>query len=231
MAFDIGSLFGGGLSGAAAGSVFGPPGTIIGGLLGGIGGAFSGGGSGGGPVEYQFSPLQEQLMDYGFDQVKASPARRKALISQFKSLKKGGNRGAAEAFLESYRDRFSNPEFIEKRLSKSYRKPIDYGRGQFENIAQSIFGSQGIGYTADEYKEFAKRAKGLGIRSPQAFGDMLKKDLIASGKVMTPQQEMLSYMFGTPERDPSGKLTNRYPTIAKYTPPPLPQAITYQYGA
>jgi hypothetical protein len=227
MSFDFGSFLGGGLSGAASGSAFGPIGAIAGGLLGGIGGGLTGGG----PAEYQFSPLQEQLMGYGFDQVKASPARRKAIKKQFKSLRESGNRGAAEAFLESYRDRFSNPEFIEKKLAKSYGKPIDFTGEGFQNIAKSVYGQQGLGYTSDEYGGLAERAKSLGIRSPQAFGDMLKQDLIASGKVMTPQQEMLSYMFGMPERDPTGRLTNRFPTIEKYTPAELPKAITYQYGA
>jgi len=227
MLFDFGSSLGGGLSGAASGSAFGPIGAIAGGLLGGIGGGLTGGG----PAEYQFSPLQEELMGYGFDQVKASPQRRKAIKQQFKSLRESGNRGAAEAFLESYRDRFSNPEFIEKKLAKSYGKPIDFTGADFQNIAQSVYGQQGLGYTSDEYGGLAERAKSLGIRSPQAFGDMLKQDLIASGKVMTPQQEMLSYMFGTPERDATGRLTNRFPTIAKYTPTERPQAITYQYGA
>ena len=227
MEFDLGGLFGGGLSGAASGSAFGPIGAIAGGLLGGIGGGLTGGG----PQAYQPTPLQEELMGYGFDQVKASPERKKAIRSQFKSLRTKQNRGAAEAFLESYRDRFSNPKFIEKRLAKSYGKDIDFSGKSFQNIAQSVYGQQGLGYSSDQYGDFERKAKGLGIRSPQAFGDMLKQDLIASGKVMTPQQEMLSYMFGTPERDPSGRLTNRYPSIEKYTPTALPQAITYQYGA
>lgn len=227
MAFDIGGLLGGGVSGAAAGSVFGPIGAVAGGLLGGIGGAVSGGG----PAAYQMTPLQEMLSSYGLDQVKASPQRKKSILSEFKAYKKGGNRGAAEAFLEQYRDRFSNPEFVEKRLSKSYGKPIDYNSDNFQDIAQSIYGQQGIGYTADEYGSFGERAKSLGVRSPQAFGDMLKRDLIASGKVMTPQQEMLSNIFGTPERDATGRLTNRYPTIAKAAGPSPVQALNYQYGA
>lgn len=226
MAFDFGGSFGGALGGAASGSALGPWGTVAG-LIG--GGLF--GGLSGGPAEYQPTPLQEQLLNYGEKQVKASPQRKKSILSEFKSYKKSGNRGAAEAFLEQYRDRFSNPEFVEKRLAKSYRKPIDYNAGNFQDIAQSIYGQQGIGYSADEYGSFGERAKSLGIRSPQAFGDMLKKDLIASGKVMTPQQEMLSYIFGTPERDPTGRLTNRYPSITKVAGPSPVQAINYQYGA
>lgn len=227
MAFDIGGLFGGGLSGAAAGSAFGPIGAVAGGVLGGIGSAFGGGG----PAEYQLTPLQEEQTKYAMKQMKASPRRKKAIKQQFKSLRESGNRGAAEAFLESYRDRFSNPEFIEKKLAKSYGKDIDFTGSGFADVAKSIYGQQGLGFTGEEYGGFADRAKALGIRSPQAFGDMLKQDLIASGKVMTPQQEMLSLIFGTPERDSTGRLTNRYPTIAKYTPPPRTEAVTYQYGA
>jgi hypothetical protein len=227
MAFDIGGLLGGGVSGAAAGSVFGPIGAVAGGLLGGIGGAVSGGG----PAAYQMTPLQEKLNAYGLDQVRASPQRRRAIKSQFKSLVKSGNRGGAEAFLEAYRDRFSNPEFIEKSLARSYKKEVDYASPSYRNLAESVYGQQGIGYTADEYSGFGKNAESLGIRSPQAFADMLKRDLISSGKVMTPQQEMLSNIFGTPERDATGRLTNRYPTIAKAAGPSPIQAINYQYGA
>ena len=211
MAFDFGSLLGGGLSGAATGSAFGPIGTVAGGLLGGLGGIFGGGGSSGSTIpEYQMTPLQEQLSAYGFDQVKASPKRRKAVREQFKSLKQGKNRGAAEAFLESYKDRFSNPEFIEKRLAKSYGKDIDYGASVFQNVSDQLYSQQGIDYFGDEFKEYGQKAKSLGIRSPQAFGDMVRQDMIASGKVMTPQQEMLSYMFGNPGRDESGRIQNTY---------------------
>jgi len=209
MAFDFGSFLGGGLSGAASGSAFGPIGAIAGGLLGGIGGGLTGGG----PQAYEPTLLQKNLMGYGFDQVKASPERRKAIISQFKSLKNKQNRGAAEAFLESYRDRFSNPEFMEKRLARSYGKDIDFTAPSFHRMADQLYSQQGISFTDPEYRNFAKRAQDLGIRSPQAFGDMLKQDMIASGKVMTPQQEMLSYMFGMPGRDASGRITNTYKAV------------------
>ena len=207
MASNIfGSLLGGGLSGAATGYAFGPIGTIAGGLLGGLGGAFGGGG----PSEYQMTPLQEQLSSYGFDQVKASPKRKKAIKEQFNSLKKAQNRGGAEAFLEAYKDRFSNPQFIEKRLAKSYKKDIKYGAPVFQNVSDQLYSQQGIDYFGDEFKEYGQKAKSLGIRSPQAFGDMVRQDMIASGKVMTPQQEMLSYMFGNPGRDESGRIQNTY---------------------
>jgi hypothetical protein len=207
MAFDWGGGLGGGLSGAAAGmGAFGPVGAAVGGIAGLLGGGISGGG----PAEYEPSPLQEALAGYGFDQVKASPSLRRSIKKQFSSLKQGGNLGAAEAFLEAYRGRFSNPEFIEKRLAKSYGKPIDYSSGGFGDIAKSVYGSQGLGFTEEDYGNFASEAKALGIRSPQAFGDMLKRKLISEGKVATPAQEQLSYFWGPSGRDASGRLTNKY---------------------
>jgi hypothetical protein len=206
MEFNFGSLLGGGLSGAATGSAFGPIGTVAGGILGGLSGAFGGGG----PSEYQMTPLQEELSAYGFDQVKASPKRKRAIKEQFNSLKQGNNRGGAEAFLEAYKDRFSNPQFIEKRLAKSYKKDIDYDAPAFRNVADQLYSQQGINYSGDEFKEYRQRANSQGIRSAQAFGDMVRQDMIASGKVMTPQQEMLSYMFGNPGRDESGRIQNTY---------------------
>jgi hypothetical protein len=227
MAFDIGGAFGGGLSGAATGSVFGPIGSIIGG----IGGLVTGGLSGGGPQEYVPTKLEEQFRNYALNRVQANKATKAAALAKYKSLAQSGNRGAAEAWLESQKDIYSNPEFALNRLKKSYKKPIDYSSDAYADIAKSVYGQQGLGFTGDEYNAFAGQAKARGIRSPLAFGDMLKQDLIASGKVMTPQQEMLSYIFGTPERDASGRLTNRYPTIEKIPGPTAIQPITYQYGA
>lgn len=222
MAFDIGGLFGGGLGGAAAGSAFGPIGTIAGGILGGLGGAFGGGG----PQGYQMTPLQEDLSSYGRKQVRATKGREEAIEEQFKSLLDSGNRGAAEAFLESYRDRFSNPKFIERRLAKSYSKPIDFTRGGFQSVADQLYREQGLNYSSQDFGNFVERAKGLGIRSPQAFGDMLKRELISSGKVLTPQQEAFQDYYGKAERDASGRLTGRYGSPVEKV-----KSLSYQYGA
>lgn len=218
MAFDLGGLFGGGLSGAASGSAFGPIGTIGGAILGGIGGGLSGGSV----PQYQMTPLQEELSGYALRQVKASPGTKKAIKKQFKALRETGNRGAAEALLEQYRDRFSNPEFIEKKLAKSYARPIDFSSSPFQTAAQEVYGQQGLGYKTADYETFMQRAKGRNIRSPQAFADMLKQDLIASGKVMTPMQEQLSYFLGTPARTPEGYYTNEYRTFDYEMPELLP---------
>lgn len=228
MATDWAAGLGGALSGAASGSAILPGvGTAIGAGLGLFSGLFGGAEA----PEYKPTKTEEAFIDYGLDRIKASKATKAAALSKFKSLVQSGNRGAAEAYLESQKDIYSNPEFALNRLKRSYKKPIDYERGAFASTARSIFGQQGLGFTGDEYSSFAQQAKAQGIRSPQAFGDMLKRDLIASGKVMTPQQEMLSYIFGTPERDASGKLTNRYPTIAKVPGPTAIDPVTYKYGA
>ena len=228
MATDWAAGLGGALSGAASGSAILPGvGTAIGAGLGFFSGLFGGAEA----PEYQPTETEQAFIDYGLDRIKASKATKAAALSKFKSLVQSGNRGAAEAYLESQKDIYSNPEFALNRLKRSYKKPIDYNRGAFASTARSIFGQQGLGFTGDEYSSFAQQAKSQGIRSPQAFGDMLKRNLIASGKVMTPQQEMLSYIFGTPERDASGKLTNRYPTIAKVPGPTAIDPVTYKYGA
>lgn len=219
MSFNVGGGFGGALSGAATGSAFGPIGSVIGG----IGGLLTGGFGSSGPAPYEPTKLEEELEDYAFDQVKASKAKRKSIAAQFRNLLQGGNRGAAEAFLESQQNLYTNPNFITKRLTKSYKQPIDYGRGSYKTLADTLYGQQGIGLDEDTYSDFAKRAKGLNIRSPQAFADMIKQDMIASGKVKTPQQEMLSYMFGEPAKIPmkpeygenAGRITNLY---ARYIP-------------
>jgi hypothetical protein len=228
MAIDWAGGIGGGLSGAAAGSaIFPGVGTAIGGLLG-LGSGLFGGAS---APDYEPTDTEQAFIDYGLDRIKASRATKAAALAKFKNLVQSGNRGAAEAYLESQKDIYSNPEFALKHLKRSYRKPIDYTRETFSDVAKSLYGQQGLGFTSKEYKRAADQAKALGIRSPQAFGDMLKQNLIASHRVMTPEQERLSYIFGTPERDETGRLTNRYPTIEKIAGPSPAQPLTYQYGA
>jgi hypothetical protein len=202
--------------------------AILGGLATGIGGSLAGslfGGMGGSGPTYEPSPTMEALSEYGLGQIKADKSLKKSLKSQFKRMSEGGNRGGAEAFLEAYRGRFSNPKFIEKTLGRSYSKDIDYNRPTYFDIADQIYNQAGVGFSGDEYSSFVDRAKARGIRSPQAFQDMLRQDLIASGKIMTPQQEQLSYMFGTPSRDQSGRITNLYKAIPKFDPSSMAQMI------
>lgn len=207
MAIDWAGGIGGGLSGAAAGSAIFPGiGTAIGGLLG-LGSGLFGGTE---APEYEPTDVEKGFQKYALNRIKASKAARKAIGAEFRNLLSGDNRGAAEAFLESQRYLYSNPKFIEKKLAKSYRQPIDYGSSSYRTLADTVYGQQGLGLDEDTYSSFSERAKGLNIRSPQAFADMIKQDMIASGKVKTPQQEMLSYMFGEPVRTSDGRITNLY---------------------
>lgn len=211
---SLGSAVSGASSGALAGMSLGPWGAAAGGLIGGLGGLFGGGGS----LEYGLTPREEALQDYAFDQVRATPSRKRTIINEARSLREGGDRGAAEALLEGYVDRFTNPEFIEKRLARSYNKPVDYYGKNFQDIASSIYNQQGIGYSPADYDRLASRAKAENIRSGSAFENLLKSDLIASGKVMSTNQQMLADIFGAPERDASGRLTGRYGDASTSTP-------------
>lgn len=202
------SAVSGAASGALSGMALGPWGALAGGALGLAGGLFGGGGS----LDYGLTPREEALQDYAFDQVRATPLRKRTILNEAKNLRESGDRGAAEALLEGYVDRFTNPEFIEKRLAKSYNKPIDYYGKNFQDIASSLYNQQGIGYSPADYDRFASRAKAENIRSGAAFENLLKSDMIASGRVMSADQQMLANIFGTPERDASGRLTGRYGT-------------------
>lgn len=205
---SFGSAVSGASSGALAGMSLGPWGAAAGGLIGGLGGLFGGGDT----LEYGLTPREEALQDYAFDQVRATPTRKRVIGNEFKDLIRNKDRGAAEALLAGYVDRFTNPEFIEKRLAKSYNKPVDYYGKNFQDIASSLYNQQGIGYSPQDYDRFASKAKAENIRSGAAFENLLKADMIASGRVMSADQQMLSNIFGTPERDASGRLTGRYGT-------------------
>lgn len=189
--------------------------AIAGGLATGLGGSLLGGLTGGGGTQFQPSEVMQALSDYGLGQIKAGKQQKKSLKSQFRNLVEQDNRGAAEAFLSSYRDRFSNPAFIDKALGKSYKQDVNYESPSFFNIADQVYKQAGLGFSGDEFKSFADQAKSFGVRSPQAFQDMLRQDLIASGKIMTPEQEKLSYMFGMPSRDETGRITNMYKALPK----------------
>ena len=212
MAFNIGGAGSGIMQGASAGmSIGGPWGALAGGLFGGLTGGFGGGGD---ALEYGLTPREEELQDYAFDQVKASSGQKRKIINKAKSYLAGGDRGAFESYLEGLEGRYTNPEFIDKRLSRSYRKPINYYKDNYQATAKGLFGTQGIGFTPEEYDSFVDQAKAQKVRSAAAFGDLLKSNMIASGKVMSPNQQMLSDIFGAAERDASGKLTGRYGDIS-----------------
>ena len=212
MAFNIGGAGSGIMQGASAGmSIGGPWGALAGGLFGGLTGGFGGGGD---ALEYGLTNREEALKQYAFNQVKAPPEQKRKIINKAKSYLAGGDRGAFESYLEGLEGRYTNPEFIDKRLSRSYRKPINYYNDNYQATAKGLFGTQGIGFTPEEYDSFVDQAKAQKVRSAAAFGDLLKSNMIASGKVMSPNQQMLSDIFGAAERDASGKLTGRYGDIS-----------------
>ena len=202
---SIGNAFSGAASGALSGMSLGPWGAAAGGVLGGLGGLFGGGG-----LEYSSTPREKELQRYGLDQVRATPTRQRLILNEANALSDRGDRGAAEALLAGYVDRFSNPKFIEGPLAKSYSQPIDYYGKNFQDIASSLYNQQGVGYSPQDYDRFTAKAKAGNIRSGSAFENLLKADMIASGRVMSADQQMLANIFGTPERDTSGRLTGRY---------------------
>jgi hypothetical protein len=204
---SVGSAVSGAASGALSGMSLGPWGAAAGGLIGGLGGLF-----GGGSLEYSSTQREKELRRYGLNQVRATPTRQRLILNEANALNDSGDRGAAEALLAGYVDRFSNPKFIEGRLAESYSKPIDYYGKNFQDIASSLYNQQGAGYNPQDYDRFVGKAKAGNIRSGSAFEDLLKADMIASGRVMSADQQMLSNIFGTPERDASGRLTGRYGT-------------------
>jgi hypothetical protein len=214
--FNLAGAGGGLMQGASAGMAIGGPwGAAAGGLLGlGLGGF--GGGDTVDPLEYGLTPREEELQKYAFDQTKASPGQKRKIVNKAKSYlkNKGAGRGAFESYLEGLEGRYTNPEFIDKRLARSYDKPINYYRKNYRATAKGLFDTQGIGFTPEEYDSFVDQAKAQKVRSAAAFGDLLKSNMIASGKVMSPNQQMLADIFGTPERDASGRLTGRYGDIS-----------------
>jgi hypothetical protein len=214
--FNLAGAGSGLMQGASAGmSIGGPWGAAAGALLGAGLGGFGGGGTVD-PLEYGLTPREEELQKYAFDQTKASPGQKRKIVNKAKSYlkNKGAGRGAFESYLEGLEGRYTNPEFIDKRLARSYDKPINYYRKNYRSTAKGLFGTQGIGFTPEEYDSFVDQAKAQKVRSAAAFGDLLKSNMIASGKVMSPNQQMLADIFGAPERDASGRLTGRYGDIS-----------------
>jgi hypothetical protein len=206
MAFDIGSAFGGGLSGAATGSVFGPVGSIIGG----VGGLLSGGFGGGGPAPYEPTEQEVAFGKYGLSQIKPPKSTKKRIKSEFRQYVASGNRGGAEEFLDKYKNLYSNSKFIDKALTKSLKKPIDYSKPAYQSEIENLYFQQGLDLSPEDAERYAGLAKAANIRSPQAFANKVKEDMLARRLVATPQQEMISYMFGPSARNEKGEILNLY---------------------
>lgn len=227
MAFNFGSFGGGVISGAGAGSVFGPIGAGVGAALGGISSLFGGGASGG--TQFAPSELMQRYMDIGLAEVKPERWQKKAWAQEFKNLRKAGDRGAAEDMYRGLSELYPTSKGFSKKLTKSLKKDVDFYNQQGWNTADQIYKNAGVSFTPEEFQGMTERAKGMGIRGSAAFGDFLKQNLIAQGKMMTPQQEMLSYIFGTPTRTAEGKWTTEYPTTWKMPEVGGTKPLTYVY--
>lgn len=191
MAFNFGGAAGGALSGAATGSVFGPIGTIAGGLLGGLSGAFGGGGG----TQFLPSELMQRYMDIGLADVKPPQWKKKLDIQDAKRYLYGGDRGAYEDTLRNLTELYPTEKRYGKALRKSLKKDVDLATSGFD-VANQLYQNAGLSFTDEQYRDMAKRAESAGIRGSSAFGDFLTKNLMAQGKILTPQQEQLSYIFG-----------------------------------
>lgn len=194
MAFNFGSFGGGVISGAGAGSAFGPVGAGIGAALGGISSLFGGGGSGG--TQFLPSELMQRYMDIGLADVKPPQWKKKLDIQDAKMYLRSGDRGAYEDTLRGLTELYPTEKRYGKALKRSLKKDVDLSSGSTFDVADQIYKNAGLTFTAPEFESMAKSAQGRGIRGSAAFGDFLKQNLMAQGKLLTPQQEQLSYIFG-----------------------------------
>lgn len=199
--------------------------AILGGLATGVGSSLVGGlfGGGGGPT-YEPSPLMEDLFKYGKKQIKASKSARQAITAEANSY---ASPGAKEAFLQSYIGRFSNPEFIERQLERSYKKPIDYSQGGYRELASSAYNQQGLGLSGEDFQRYVNIAKATNVRSPQAFSDFIRQDLIASGRVKTPEDLAWETAYGDMPRDEKGRLIKG---LARYDPNKVSSMVDTMIG-
>jgi hypothetical protein len=190
MSLNYAGAAGGALSGAATGSVFGPIGTIGGALVGGISSLFGGGGT-----QFLPSELMQRYMDIGLADVKPKKWKKELDIEDAKMYLRSGDRGAYENQLRNLVELYPTETRYAKALRRSLKKDVDLANRGFD-IADQLYENVGLTFTDQEYRDMADRAKRSGIRGPSAFGDFLTKNLMAQGKMLTPQQEQLSYIFG-----------------------------------
>lgn len=188
--------------------------AILGGLATGIGGSAAGFGLsklfGGGGSQFQPSPMMQAFGDYGLAAVEPSRAKKKADIAQFRSYVGAGDRGAGEDFLRMMMEMYPQEKKYAKAFRRSIKKPVDLTGSSGWNTADQIYSNAGLTFTGDEFQSMAERAQKQGIRGSAAFGDFLKQNLMAQGKIMTPAQESLSLIFGAPRRTEDGYYTNDY---------------------
>lgn len=182
-------------------------GPVLGGLASGagsaaVGGLFSmfGGGGGQSTPTYTPSPLMQALDEYAQAQLQPSKQSLKTLVKEAKTY---GDPGSREAFLQSYIDKVAGkPKRLEKQLRKSYKKPIDWEGGGYRDIATQAYGEQGLSMGGEDFQNLINIAKAKNIRGTGAFGDEVRRSLIASRKVKTPADIAWEKYAGPMPRNP-----------------------------
>lgn len=230
MSFNFGSFGGGVISGAGAGSAFGPVGAGIGAALGGISSLFGGGGSGG--TQFLPSDLMQAYMDIGLADVEPPKWKKKADLQQFRTYVRSGDRGAGEDLLRELSELYPQEKKYAKKLKKSLQKDVNFYDQVGWEVADQIYKNAGLGFTGEEFADLASKAKSSGIRGSGEFGDFLKQQLIAQGKVRTPQEEALDLIFGTPGRKADGTYLGRETLLRGPVTGPSQNVVapvTYQY--
>lgn len=207
MAFNFGSFGGGVISGAGAGSAFGPIGAGIGAVLGGASSLFGGGGSGG--TQFLPSELMQRYMDIGLAEVKPPKWQKKLDRQEFQNLVRYGDRGAAEDMFRGLAELYPTEKLYAKKLKKSLNKPVDLTSTGWDT-ANRIYENAGLSFTDDQFRSMANEAQRAGVRGSAQFGDFIKQNLMAQGKILTPYQQSLAPIFGTPRRTEEGTYTNDY---------------------
>ena len=207
MAFNFGSFGGGLISGAGAGSAFGPIGAGIGAAIGGISSLFGGGGSGG--TQFLPSELMQQYMDIGLAGVKPDKYAKRVFRQDFKNLVRTGDRGAAEDMYRTLAELYPTEKHFNQKLRNSLRKPVDLTSTGWDT-ANRIYENAGLGFTDDQFRSMANEAQRAGVRGSAQFGDFIKQNLMAQGKILTPYQQALAPIFGAPRRTEEGTYTNDY---------------------
>lgn len=184
----------------------GPLLPILGGLAAGAGGQLIGGALGGGGPTYEPSKTMEDLSEYGRNQLRATKQQKQVIRAEAKTY---SSPGAKEAFLQSYLGSLSNPEFIQKQLTRSYKKPIDYQTGGYRDLASFAYGQQGLSMPEKDFERYIDIAKATNVRSPEAFSDFVRQNMIASDLVRTPGDIAWEQQYGPIARNAEGKLIGR----------------------
>jgi hypothetical protein len=159
---------------------------------------------------FQPSPTMSALGGYGLSMLDVPKWKKKADKAQFRQYVESGDRGAGEDFYRMMAEMYPNEKAYSKGLRRSLQKPVDFAGQSSWNIADQIYANAGLPLNQQDFTSLSEKAKSAGMRSSSEFGDFLKQNLLAQGKIMSPQQESHSYIFGPPKRITEGEFAGRY---------------------